>query len=100
MKRSVLLFTLLLTGSAAHAQYGELINLGADVLKNRALNKAKTKQAPAPGQQPSFQFGQSTGGYSQNESDFVTTAKYDKYERRNFQKKRSPPTSGPRQKEN
>ena len=68
MKRSVLLLTLLLTGSAAHAQYGGLINLGVGTVKDNLVKRASENRR-------------------QGDNEFVTTAEYD---RRNFQKKRSP----------
>lgn len=67
MKRSVLLLSLLLTGSAAHAQYGGLLNAGLGAAADRMLN------------------GVAKDG-SQSEYELVATVQYNG---RSFQKKRS-----------
>ena len=67
MKRSVLLLTLLLTGSAAHAQYGGLINAGVGAAADRVLN------------------GVAKDGL-QSQYELVATVQYNG---RSFQKKRS-----------
>lgn len=96
MKRSVLLLTLLLTGSVAHAQYGELLNMGANVL----LNRAQRKQAATPTQQPAFQNGQGPasqneqgpGSYSATGIEFFRVTRYNNWE---FDKQRSPASAMP-----
>jgi hypothetical protein len=73
MKRSIPLLVLLLTGSVAHAQYGGLINTGVGAVTDNLLRGASK-------------------GSRQSSSDFVTTTQYD---RRNFEKKRSPADQRP-----